>query len=546
MTFWILAALMVAGSVAALALPLLRNKVNGMNAAQYDLEVYRDQLTELQHDHGRGVITDDEMEAARTEIARRMLTADARLQAQAAQGLTGSRGGMRMLAGALTITLSAGAVLFYLQFGVPGAPNMPLAQRADLAGAAEEAEHVRKQLAELSRAAEASPGDANAWLRLADAYRSTEMYEDAVDAYRKAIGLGPVSVEINGDFAETLVMAAEGSVTPEARAILEAMLDTTPTDPQSLFYLAMGDYQSGRTREALDRWATLIASSPADAPWQDVVHENLARAAEDLGLDVAEVTPEPLPAGNAAARTDGAPQLTPEQRADVQAMTPTEREEMIRQMVDGLDAKLREDPMDLQGWERLIRARVVLGDGDAAQATLARALETFAQAPLPTKKLVDLAAELQLDIPEDAVKLPDIGDMVEGLVTRLKDNPDDLEGWMMLARSYTVLGEPAKAREALDNAARLAPDDPGVLALQARAIRDGNGGKDNDETVAILRRVLELAPDNEEALWFLGNAEADGGNKAKARELLERLLAKIPEDNPDRDFVKQRIDQLDG
>ena len=85
-----------------------------------------------------------------------------------------------------------------------------------------------------------------------------------------------------------------------------------------------------------------------------------------------------------------------------------------------------------------------------------------------------------------------------------------------------------------------------MLALQARAIRDENGGKDNDETVTILRRVLELAPDNPEALWVLGNAEADGGNKAKARELLERLLAQIPEGSPDRDFIKQRIDQLDG
>lgn len=542
MIFWILATLMVAGAVAALALPLLRKNVNGANAAEYDLEVYRDQLTELERDQGRGVITGEETEAARTEIARRMLAADARLRTQAAQGTTASKTGMGILSGALSIILSAGAVLIYLQLGVPGAPNMPLAQRTDLPVPGAEEDRIMKQIANLARATETNPLDAIAWLRLAGAYRSVEMYEDAVNAYRKVISLGPVTTEINGDFAETLVMAAEGSVTPEARAILEAMLKKAPNNPQSLFYLALSDYQSGRTREALDRWATLIASTPADAPWLDVVRQRLTEAAEDLDLDIAEVMPEPLPARTA----NGAPQLTPEQRAEMEAMTPDERDAMVREMVDGLDARLRENPMDLEGWERLIRARMVQGERDAAQDALGRALEAFAQAPFPKKKLVDLAAELRLGIAEGSVEAPDIGDMVEGLENRLKDNPDDLEGWMMLARSYTVLGEPEKAREALGNAARLAPDDPNVLALQARAIRDGNGGKDNDETVAILRRVLELAPDNEEALWFLGNAEADAGNKTEARELLERLLAQIPGDNPDRDFVKQRIDQLDG
>jgi cytochrome c-type biogenesis protein CcmH len=82
--------------------------------------------------------------------------------------------------------------------------------------------------------------------------------------------------------------------------------------------------------------------------------------------------------------------------------------------------------------------------------------------------------------------------------------------------------------------------------MQARAVRDVNGGEDNEETIAILRRVLELAPDNADALWFLGNAEAKAGNNGEARELLQRLLAQIPEDSPDRDFVSQRIEQLGG
>ncbi len=418
---------------------------------------------------------------------------------------------------------------------------MPLAQRVDLPGTGVEGDRIRKQIAELERVAEANPGSADAWLRLAGAYSSIDMFDDAVAAYRKAISLGPVAAEINSDFAETLVMAAQGTVTPEARAIFEAALAVFPGDPRPQFYLALGDYQAGRTREALDRWAALIASSPADAVWLDIVRQRLAQAAQDLGLDVAEVTPEPLPASDGSAM-----QLTPEQRAELEAMTPAERDAAFREMLDGLDASLRENPMNLEGWERLIRAHTALGERDAAQDALDRALEVFAQAPFPKQALVRLATDLQLDVPGGDVEAPDIGAMVERLAARLQDDPDDLDGWMMLARSYTVLGETEKAREAMDNAARLDPDNPDVLALQARAIRLANGGKDSDETIAILRHVLELAPGNAEALWFVANAEAEAGNKAKARELLERLLAQMSDDNPDRDFVKQRIEQLDG
>ena len=614
MIFWIFAALMIAGAAGALAWPLLRKGAGGAAAAEYDLEVYRDQLAELERDHGRGLISGDEIEAARTEIARRMLAADDRLKRRPTAGpwlpgiatwtllaiLAGSlvvgaaatypglswirrplwtgltaitdvspavsdwlqpaitiaailfglvaavllamRLPVRIIAAALAIILPAGTVPFYLQLGDPGAPDMPLAQRTNLPVPGEGDERARKQIAELTRAAEANPGDAEAWLRLAGAYRSIEMFGDAAAAYRRAIGLGPVTGDINSDFAETLVMVAQGTVTPEAHTIFEAVLATFPGDPQAQYYLALADYQAGGTREALDRWAALIASSPEGAPWLGIVRENLAQAAEDLGLDVAAVTPDPLPAIGGGET----PQLTTEHRAEIEAMNPAERDAMIHEMVAGLDARLRDDPMDLAGWERLIRARMVLGERDAAQDALGRALETFAQAPFPTRTLVELAAELQLGVPEGGVEAPDVGAMVERLAARLEDDPDDLEGWMMLARSYTVLGEPEKARDAIANAVRLAPDNSDVLALQARAIREANGGADNDETVAILRRVLALAPNHMEALWFVGNAEADAGNKAAARELLERMLAQIPEDNPDREFVMRRIEGLDG
>jgi cytochrome c-type biogenesis protein CcmH len=189
---------------------------------------------------------------------------------------------------------------------------------------------------------------------------------------------------------------------------------------------------------------------------------------------------------------------------------------------------------------------VTLGETQAAQDALNRAMTIFAQEPESARELANLGSELQLSTSQHSTDTAQIADMVERLAARMKENPDNLEGWIMLGRSYTVLGETEMAREAIDNAARLAPDNPDVLTLQARMIRAANNGRDDGSTIAILRRVLEMAPDNPEALWFVGNAEADAGNNDEARKLLGRLLELIPEGNPQKAAVQQRINEIGG
>ncbi len=541
MIFWIAAAVMVLVALAALLAPLLRARGGAVDSADYDLEVYRDQLGELERDAERGLLTGEEVAAARTEISRRMLAADARRTGGAAPAAQGSPRTARVAAGLIAALLPAGALLIYLQLGQPDAPGMPLAERTDIPVPSAGDRAQERVIGQLREQAEASPGDARAWQRLGDAYAESQKHGEAVAAYRRALSLGPAPPLLNGSYGEALMMAADGTVTPEARAAFEAVLAAEPGDPRASFYLAAGDYQAGQTRKALDRWAALVAASPADAPWLPVVREEIARAAADLGLDVAEVTPEPLPPS--AAGLEG---LTPEQRAAVEAMTPEDRQAMIRDMVERLAARLQEEPDDLEGWAKLVRARTVLGEQAAAQETLDRALEIFADAPFPRQRLIDLAGELGLVAPEAGGGSPDIGAMVERLAARLEEEPGDLEGWRMLARSYLVLERHAEAREAIARALALAPDDLEILTLQARAIRAAAGDAQTPESIAVMRRVLELAPNNLEALWFVGQAEADAGNTGRARELLERVYTMIPADSPDRATLRQRIDELTG
>lgn len=541
MSFWIVVGAMAVASVAALALPLFRSRVADTDPAEFDLEVYRDQIAELERDHERGVLSDTEMEAARTEIARRILAANARLKARTGEDVVkGGRSltlGIIILASALAVALPLGALSLYLDLGRPDRPDMPLASRTDLAPEQQNA-GIDRTIARLEQATQEDPTNPDAWASLGLAYKRAQRFHESADALAKAFSLRPATPMLNSEYGESLVLATQGTVTTEARAAFEAALAERPDDIRANYYLALADYQAGHTQDALDRWSALIAKSPADAPWLSAVRENLTRAAEDLGLDVAEVMPEPQP----PEQGDG---LTAEQRAELEAMSPEEREATIRNMVDGLESRLAENPMDLEGWENLIRARHVMGDRDAAQAALDRALETFSKAPVPKQRLAKLAHELGLKAPA-APGEADIAGMVQRLADRMKQNPDDLDGWLMLARSYTVMGDSDKARDAMANAVRLAPDDPRVLALQAAAIRQANGGRSTPESTSIMRRVLKIDPNHTEALWYVGNAEAEAGNTGKAIEMLERAYQQIPDDSAEKAFVRKRIDEIRG
>jgi cytochrome c-type biogenesis protein CcmH len=542
MSFWIVAAAMAAAAVAALALPLFRSRVEDVDPAEFDLEVYRDQIAELERDCERGVLSGAEMEAARTEIARRILATDAQLKTRTGDQDRREHGTPRSaattaLAIAVAVMVPLGAVLMYLELGSPDRPDMPLSARIDLAPGGQP-DGPNQFILELEQVAKDDPTNPQAWLNLGLAYKQVERYRDSAAALEKAFAMRPPSPMLNSEYGEVIVLAAEGTVTPEARAAFEATLAERSDDVRARHYLALGDYQAGRTQAALDRWAALIEITPADAPWLDTVRGYLTQAATDLGLDVAEVMPNPLPPAEAGG-------LTAEQRAAMKAMTPEEREATIRAMIEELEARLAGDPMNLEGWESLVRARDAIGEKDAAQAALDRALEVFAAAPFPKQRLATLGQELGLIAPA-ATGEAEIASMVARLAERLESDPDDLDGWLMLARSYSVLGKTDKAREAMATAVRLAPGDPAVLALEATAIREANGGQHNAESIAVLRQVLALDPNHAEALWIVGNAEAGAGNTDGAIEMLERVYELYPAGSEDRDLVRRRIDELRG
>lgn len=146
--------------------------------------------------------------------------------------------------------------------------------------------------------------------------------------------------------------------------------------------------------------------------------------------------------------------------------------------------------------------------------------------------------------PEQRNKM--IRSMVERLAARLQQQPDDLDGWRRLGRAYTVLGESDKAAEALSYAAKLAPKDPNVLSDYGQALAAEAKPKDKlpPKAVEVMRRVLALDGERREALWYVGLAEAERGDKAAATTLWSRLLAQLKPGTPEYVEIKEHLDSL--
>lgn len=124
---------------------------------------------------------------------------------------------------------------------------------------------------------------------------------------------------------------------------------------------------------------------------------------------------------------------------------------------------------------------------------------------------------------------PDMQAAVEGLIAKLKASPDDVEGWMLLGRSYKAMERFADARDALKNAYDRAPDNADVQVDYAEALAlAGENRRIQGQARELLERALKNTPDHQRALWLLGIAEYQQQNYAAAVDFWERLRALLP------------------
>jgi len=435
--FWVAAAALTAIAVLLLLRPLTRPTAVSADAADYARKVYADQVAEIDRDLARGVITPDQAKAARAEVGRRLLATTGRSGHTPAGEVRPSP----KLAMALTLLVPLAALGLYLPLGSPNQPAQPFAQREQAPAVPP---NVLQAMHSLERKLEENPDDLAGWTLLAATYAAMERYGDSAEAYRRAVGLSQGDPELVASYAEQMVLAADGIVGEEARRAFESVVEKLPGDPRARYYLGVARQQAGDLKGAIERWAALLADSPADAPWVGHLRSRIHDAAVQIGLDPVALTPQPLPptaqADAGPAQGGGGPMLTPEQMQQMAELPPEERDAFIRSMVDGLAQRLEEDPGDVDGWLRLARARSVLGDAEGALAALRRATEAA-----PDRADVWLAyARAVAPATEDAVPDPAFLEALRKVLALDGANPQAL---YYLGEDAARNGRPAEARD---------------------------------------------------------------------------------------------------
>ncbi len=140
--------------------------------------------------------------------------------------------------------------------------------------------------------------------------------------------------------------------------------------------------------------------------------------------------------------------------------------------------------------------------------------------------------------------LAQINDMVAGLAERLKKQPDDAQGWLMLGRSYKYLQQYPKAVDAFDHAYKLMGDQPELMLLYAEAMAFANNEQLAGKPAELVFKVLAMEPDNVSGLWFGGMAKAQTGDFVAARTLWTKLEALLPPDSTARQEVQGLLAKL--
>ena len=130
-----------------------------------------------------------------------------------------------------------------------------------------------------------------------------------------------------------------------------------------------------------------------------------------------------------------------------------------------------------------------------------------------------------------SVTVDQIAAMTEKLAERLKQKPDDAEGWSMLARSYSVLGRPDDALKAYEHAVKLRPEDATLLADYADSLAVHNNSSLEGEPMKLVARALKIDPKNLKALYLEGTYAFNKKDYASAVKSWEKLKASGPAGN---------------
>ncbi|MEM9329976.1 MAG: c-type cytochrome biogenesis protein CcmI [Pseudomonadota bacterium] len=304
---------------------------------ELDRELYRAREAEIDHDFELGRIDADAREAAKVEIARKLLRQSDAVAEN--QSMPASR--TLALVFASMIFVPVFSLVLYNQIGTPEIP---------VTSTAVQTENTEPTLQELVETAEnqlkSNPDDILGWRVIAPVYERFGQFTKAANAYRNMLRIEGNSIETEFKLARVLVLGNENRVPDEALEIFQSHVEQDPDNLLASYFVALAKFQRGEADQARAIWQSILQKAAGDEPW----------------LPLVQVRLNELSAGTSA----------------LKGISQTQREQ-IEGMVAGLAARLDEDPDDQEGWEQLVRSYMVLEKQEEAKLAYEKAKNRFSE-----------------------------------------------------------------------------------------------------------------------------------------------------------------------
>lgn len=290
--FWLVCATFVAIGLAFVLTPLLQRSAEETASAdtsskEANVEVYRDQLAELQSDLTNGLISEDQYKQDRQEFELRLLEDVAASDRSASSRSNNSRNLVYILASALPIV----AVVFYLQVGHPSslsaspapvgrsmaAPETTAANEGDFSP-----QRIEANVAALAKKLEENPNDVAGWIMLGRSYSSLNKFSEASAAYKKATALKSDDADLLADYGFVLAMANEKRLSGEPAEIINRALKIDPENPKALELAGAAAFEAKDFQLAIKHWQKLLSKTTPDSEIGRALTERIEEAMKRL------------------------------------------------------------------------------------------------------------------------------------------------------------------------------------------------------------------------------------------------------------------------
>jgi len=304
MIFWVLTSVMVLVAMALLIVQLMRKRaVKAIAGMPVSIEVHRHRATELENEHARGIVSDESLENARSELKRELL-GDADTDETV---LVTSTNSTRAIVGtAILLPLIAfGLYLWSGNAGVVVRANEGNQSSGQVARQ-EEMHGVSEMVDRLEQKLKKSPRDAEGWILLGRSYAYLQRYDAASRAFAAAIDLNPDDSRLLADHAEALAVVRNNRIDMEVMGFVQRALAINPETGKALWLAGLERYQGGDRARAVSIWKRLRQQMPEDSPDRQMLDGYIAQAASELQKTGA-VQAETLGTDPPAASTEGAP-----------------------------------------------------------------------------------------------------------------------------------------------------------------------------------------------------------------------------------------------